>query len=186
MIPLKEVYQEPPLIAYRRQKNIKDFLIRAKVPPTFKGNHKRIIPGMKQCHKLTGMRQCHTCPFIKEGKEINAETFKWKINKSVSCEDSNIVYLIECNKERCKMQYIGETERTLRERFQEHKTYVNQKKYNKATGKHFNKAGHSVSNMRVTILEKVKVNDTFYRKEREKYLIRKFNSYYEGMNDREQ
>ena len=40
--------------------------------------------------------------------------------------------------------------------------------------------------MTITILEKVKVNYTFYRKEREKYLISKFNSYYDGMNDREQ
>ena len=40
--------------------------------------------------------------------------------------------------------------------------------------------------MTINILEKVKVTDTFYRKEREKYLIRKFSSYYDGMNDREQ
>ena len=83
------------------------------------------------------------------------------------------------------MQYIGETERSLKDRFEEHKTYVNQKKYNKTTGKQVNLPGHSVSNMTVTILEKVKVNDTRYRKERERYLIRKFNSYYQGMNDRE-
>ena len=40
--------------------------------------------------------------------------------------------------------------------------------------------------MTVTILEKVKVIDTIYRKEREKYVLGKFNSYYDGMNDREQ
>ena len=46
---LQEVYPEPHLIAYKRQKNIKDFLIRAKVPPPLSKNQKRIIPGMKQC-----------------------------------------------------------------------------------------------------------------------------------------
>ena len=40
--------------------------------------------------------------------------------------------------------------------------------------------------MTIKILEKVKIRDTLYRKEREKYLIRKFNSYYNGMNNREQ
>ena len=84
------------------------------------------------------------------------------------------------------MKYIGETDRTMRERFQEHKTYVNQKKLNKPTGEHFNSPGHTISNMTIIILEKVKVSDTLYRKEREKYLIRKFNSYYNGMNNREQ
>ena len=158
---LQEVYQEPPLIAYRRQKNIKDFLVRAKVPPPLKRNPQRIIPGMKQCHKLTGMRQCHTCPFVKEGKEITTEKFKWKINKSVSCEDKNVVYLIECNKERCRMQYVGETERSLRERFEEHKTYVNENKYQKTT----ERPGHTVSNMTISRLDNVEVNYTLYRQE---------------------
>ena len=30
---LKEVFPEPPLVAYKRQRNISDFLIRAKQPP---------------------------------------------------------------------------------------------------------------------------------------------------------
>ena len=84
------------------------------------------------------------------------------------------------------MKYVGKTDRTMRERFQKHKTYVNQKKLNKTTGEHFNKPGHTLSNMTITILEKVKLSDTLYRKEGEKYIIRKFNSYYNGMNNREQ
>ena len=128
---------------------------------------------MKQCHNLTEMRQCHACPFIREGNKVNTETFEWKINKPVSCEDRNIMYLIECRKEKCRLQYIGETERTLRESCEEHKTYVNQKKMNKSTGKHVNLPGHSVSDMTVTILEKVKVNDTFYRGKKRKVLNKK-------------
>ena len=36
--------------------------------------------------------------------------------------------------------------------------------------------------MKITILEEVKKMDIGYRKERGKYHIRKFNSYYERMN----
>ena len=50
------------------------------------------------------------------------------------------------------------------------------------TGEHFNKPGHSVSNLRITILEQIKNTNPLYRKEREKYHIRKFNTYYRGMN----
>ena len=50
------------------------------------------------------------------------------------------------------------------------------------TGRHFNLKGHSLSNMNVTVLENVKKKDIYYRKERESYFIRKFNTYYEGMN----
>ena len=35
-----------------------------------------------------------------------------------------------------------------------------------ATGEHFNLPGHSISNMKVTIVERVKKNDDQYRKER--------------------
>ena len=70
---LQEVYPEPPLIAYKCQKNIKDFLIRANVPPSLRKNQKRIIPGMEQC--IYKGRQCHTCPYVKETSEIKSNTF---------------------------------------------------------------------------------------------------------------
>ena len=51
-----------------------------------------------------------------------------------------------------------------------------------ATGKHFNSPGHSLSDLTIVILEKVRSSDDMYRKEREKYFIRKFNTYYNGLN----
>ena len=44
------------------------------------------------------------------------------------------------------------------------------------------KKGHSLSDLEVIILEQVPSQDPLYRKERERYLIRKFNSFYNGMN----
>ena len=51
----------------------------------------------------------------------------------------------------------------------------------KANGVNFNSPGYNLSNITVTILEKVK-GDMLYRKEREKLLIRKLNTYYRGLN----
>ena len=82
------------------------------------------------------------------------------------------------------MQYIGETERSLQERFSEHKHYVTSKQTTKATGFHFNQPGHSISDMQVTILEKVHSLDPLMRKEREDLYIRKFNTKYKGLNKR--
>ena len=64
----------------------------------------------------------------------------------------------------------------------EHIGFVITKKLDKATGGHFNLPGHSISNMKVTMLEKMKTSDTIHRKEREKTLIRKFNTLYHGIN----
>ena len=54
------------------------------------------------------------------------------------------------------MKYVGETDRTMRERVQEQGTFFNQKKFNKQTEGHFNSTGHPSSNMTITILENVK------------------------------
>ena len=52
---LKEVFPKTPFTGYRRQPNIRNFIIRAKVPD---GNHlKRKIRGMGKCGK-----SCPTCP----------------------------------------------------------------------------------------------------------------------------
>ena len=101
---------------------------------------------------------------------------------NVNCQTSNLIYLIECNKENCKTRYIGETGRTLQNRIADHRGYVINEHLNTATGFHFNTPGHSVSNLTVTIIEKVRKSDESYRKQREKYHINKFNTYYKGLN----
>ena len=51
-----------------------------------------------------------------------------------------------------------------------------------ATGQLFNKKGHSLGDMTVTILEKVNKYDNSYREEREKLLIGKFKTFCKGIN----
>ena len=108
--------------------------------------------------------------------------FIWRINKKVSCSDSTLIYLIECQKERCKKNYIEFTTRQFREIMCEHLGYARNKVTSEAIGEHYNLPGQSKNNMEFTIIEKVKSKDTLYGKEREKKHIRKFNTYYEGLN----
>ena len=81
----------------------------------------------------------------------------WRINRRLNCNTFNAVYMIECEKDNCKLRY-------------------------KATGHHFNLPGHTLSHMKFTILEQVKVNSDNYRKERERYFIQKFDTYNQGLN----
>ena len=109
---LKQVFPEAPLVEYRRQKNLKDHLIRAKFPPIGKTRNQRHLNGLKRCSK-----SCLICPYIKEGQEIKENSFTWKINQTVTCQSNNLVYMIICNKKSCQLKnkyqqkYIGETER---------------------------------------------------------------------------
>ena len=173
---LKEVFQSPPLTAFKRQRNIKDNIIRAKVARAPKERPLRDNCGMKNCGQ-----QCTACPFIYEGKfvKIDSES-QWKINKRVNCETRNLVYMIECSK--CKERYIGETKRSLKQRLSDHRAYVTNQNMETATGLHFNKPGHNLSNLKIIVIEKQKTEDDNYRKEREKYFINKLNTFYKGLN----
>ena len=46
-----------------------------------------------------------------------------QIKHHITCDSANLTYMIQCK--RCKKQYIGETKRTLRERFKEHRQATN-------------------------------------------------------------
>ena len=172
---MKSIFPKPPLVAYRKQKNLKEYLIRSKVPPLI-SRPKRILPGMKKCNR------CTYCSYIQTGPHVTstASDYHHQIQQSVNCNTSNIIYLITCLK--CSIQYVGETDRSMKERFCEHKCYVTSQQLDKATGAHFNQKGHSVSDMRITILEKVHNKDPFYRKEREHMYINLFDTKDHGLN----
>ena len=126
-------------------------------------------------------RQCTACPYIKTGKEVKMrENKSWKISKNMTCESFNIVYLLECNK--CQNKYIGTTGHQLKHRLAEHRGYIINQVVNRSTGAHFNLPGHSLANLTVTILEQTRSSDAEYRKEREKYFIRKFDTFNNGIN----
>ena len=126
-------------------------------------------------------RQCTACPYIKTGKEVKMrENKSWIISKNMTCESFNIVYLLECNK--CQNRYIGTMGRQLKHRLAEHRGYIINQVVNRSTGAHFNLPGHSLANLTVTILEQTRSSDAEYRKEREKYFIRKFDTFNNGIN----
>ena len=89
---------------------------------------------------------------------------------------------MECDKDKCKKQYIGVTQQEFRDRIYQHIGYVRNKQTSRATGEHFNLPGHNIHNMKFTILEQIRSRDPLYGREREKLLIRKFNSFYNGIN----
>ena len=109
-----------------------------------------------------------------------ATNYTVDINTAVNCQSKNIIYALGCNK--CSEQYVGESERTLQDRFSEHKGYVANSILSKATGNHFNQQGHKISDMKITIIEKVHSKDPQFRKQREKMYINKMNTKYKGMN----
>ena len=176
---IAEVFKQPPLTAFRQQNNLRDLLIKSKVPPIPKQYPTRKRTGMVKCNRL----YCTSCPYINTGNTVKINGTKyWNITRRVSCDTFNCVYLIECNIDSCKQHYIGQTGSLLKYRLADHRGYIINQVVSKATGAHFNLPGHILADIRITILEQVKYNNLEYRKEREKYFIRLFNTYNNGLN----
>ena len=113
---LQQVFKEPPLIAFKRQNNIRNFLVRAKVPNKTSSYPKRFLKGMKRCGT-----SCTACPYIKEGNIVKINNKNWNINRKLNCDSYNVVYAIICKKDKCNLVYIGETKRMLKHRLTEHR-----------------------------------------------------------------
>ena len=126
---LAEVFPKPPLVAFRRPKNIREMIIKAKVTSSIT-RASRTQVGLKKCTNVS----CITCPYIIPGKVVksHASNVRVEVNTAVTCNTPNVIYCISCN--HCDKQYIGETKRPLKDRFAEHRGYVNREVVSKATG----------------------------------------------------
>ena len=98
---LKEVFPEPPITVYKKQKKVKDLIIRAWVHPGNKNKNKRFIKGMKKC------QGCIIFPIIRERKVLKGVDVVRKIATPISCKSKNLVYLIECEKKGADRNILG-------------------------------------------------------------------------------
>ena len=76
---------------------------------------------MQKCGK------CIICSHVIEGNAIENNRFTQNFYKKVTCKDSNIVYLIECQKDNYKKIYGGFSKRQFSERMCKHLGYVRNK-----------------------------------------------------------
>ncbi|XP_078371353.1 uncharacterized protein LOC144655006 [Oculina patagonica] len=166
----KEIFKETPVVSYRRSPNLRDLLVRAKL----KGPNQcsQPPPGTFRCNSN---HRCLTCPHIEDGKTtytFSSTNEVRQIKHHITCNSTNLVYMIQCK--RCNKQYVGETKRTLRERFTEHRQASNNPRHKKAATAvptHFNMPGHCTSDMSLVPLELLPTKSTSRRKAREAYLI---------------
>ena len=182
---MKRFHPNPPIVAYKRSKNLRDMLIRAKINTKRKSQRK--INGFFRCGRKF-FKMCILCANIPtEGfKSHNCNKTKktYKINMPVTCTTESVIYKISCK--RCvDFVYIGETKRQFCERFADHRGYVKRKELEQVCGKHFNLKNHKYEDMIPTIIEQVRpTNDEALRLRREKYWINQYQSFEFGANRR--
>ena len=161
-------------MAFRRSSNLRDLLVSAKLSSNSTNPHPQLPFGSFRCGK-----NCATCPYTSHG--LTNYTFfstgqTHPIKSNLTCETKNLIYMIQC-RNRCNLQYIGETNRRLKDRFNEHRrTIDNPNAISKPTtaAEHFLTApNHTANDMQLIPIEKVHSKRDSVRKAREAFLISK-------------
>ena len=156
----KEVFPVPPVVAFRRCKNLKDILVRA-----------RLTSGREKVHNNRGSScckksRCQVCKVMSNSDSFMSSTTgkEYKINYSFNCDSSNVVYLIDCNV--CGVQYVGSTCTPFRLRFNNYKACS--RKFNLGSSvpqmeffRHFSEEGHRgfLNDISVKVIDRLTGND---------------------------
>ena len=157
------VFKNLTLVAYRRCKNISDIL-RAQLTNSTDTSNSRPTP--VPFGATTGIehgRNQYTFPSTGETHHIKSH---------ITCETFNVIFLIQCHL--CNLQYIRETKRHLKDRFNEHRRPILNPAGNyihTAVSEHFLTSNHSDNHMLLIPIEKLKNGRDSFRKAREAHLI---------------
>ena len=160
----KDVFKQTPFVAYRRSPNLRDILVKVQLP-VISTNHFPL--GSFRCGKKLGHLSIHDL--------ICATGETRSITSHITCNTKNMIYIVQCNC--CNLQYIGETKRRLKDRFNENRRAVdktNIKSKPTTVSEHFlSHSNHSHTDMQLIPLEKIHSSRDSVRKARESHLIDK-------------
>ena len=124
------LFNKPPLKAFRRTKNLNDLLVRSSLP--------RNLP-----HQSPGRIVSCTCPHVNSSSIITKSKGHVDITVHFSCITENVVYCLSYNK--CPSTvYIGETGRRLADHFREHRRDVINDRNDFPVTAHFNQTNHTL------------------------------------------
>ena len=179
---LRPAFEHPPMVCYKRPKNLKDILCRARLPPL-----RPIRPprsGFKRCSK----GRCHLCPYtgIQPGEilthvKIHHSGEVIEIKSPIDCQTEGVLYVISCKK--CKKQYLGQSKRSAEKRMVDHlNTVRNNNSTNTPVGVHFRSEQHSHADLTMIPVQRIFSKNPHVRLARERELINNLDLIEHGLN----
>ena len=101
-------------MVFRRAPNLKDNLVRAKLPRIW-------TEGVRGCFRC-GKARSQVCSYMSEGSSFrcNVSGGEYDINNDFNCDSSGVVYLLCCKV--CGKQYVGSTFTSFRARLNNYKS----------------------------------------------------------------
>ena len=163
----RQYLNRKPQVAYRRSKNIKDYLVSTKYRTNSEGENR------------SGTRKCAKCSWCKNMTE--STTFKsivtgstYQIYHDLKCTSSWVIYLCECI--RHKKQYVGKSKEKLNIRMNNNRSHLRHGIHNCKLVQHFAESNdcNLEEHMLLQPIEQLKLRDDNSRSNSEKMdLLRK-------------
>ena len=142
----RQIHESKITFGYRRPKNIREYLVRAKIPTK---NRKPPKPTPK-CSKTN----CQYCTKLNKSGNIIDPFSKRSYNtiRNATCLSQNLIYCIKCTQ--CNILYVGQTKRQLNKRIYEHFRDIRNGDQSKTLGHHFSLPNHKgVNDTEIFVLE---------------------------------
>ena len=152
---LLNIFSQEPMVAYKRQPNLRDILTSNLVqypPQTLEA--KKDTP-QSICTKSPA--KCKYCQILLKTGEIQCTATGRTIKRYspdkgyLTCKIKNVIYCITCKI--CKLQYIGQTSRSLSDRMYEHQYSVGNPKIKTPVSSHFELPNHKKTDMTFQVVE---------------------------------
>ena len=154
-----------PMVAFRRPKNLRDYLVHAKLKTT-----QQIARGTVKCQN----RRCDVCNYLSLGNKFTSHVTgkTYSVNYNLDCNSKNVIYLLFCKV--CGVQYVGSTMTKFRFRFNNHKSRLKrheklgeiQKEKDDVINRHFSLEGHrGLQDVGVLLIDKVSSKTELLQKE---------------------
>ena len=132
----RAIYREQVIGAFKRPKNLRDHLMKAKLIP----EKSPILLGTSN-HCLRP-NSCRYCPKLNtDGRILCSASGRTYVSRySTCCSSSNLIYCITCK--RCGIQYVGQTKCELKVRFAAHFLKISKNDPESEIAPHFNSGFH--------------------------------------------
>ncbi|CAH2247451.1 Hypothetical predicted protein [Pelobates cultripes] len=149
---LPKVFKEKPLICYKRNRNLKDMLVRTDPSQSYLNIAKEQIRGSVRC------LGCVTCSHM-----TPARTFfhphnnrKYTIRYTITCKTTHVIYKLSCP---CGLCYIGKTETAICERIRGHRSSIRlayrDGSTDKPVAKHFFELKHPLATLKFVAIDHI-------------------------------
>ena len=169
---LQKAFQEPPMVAFKRLKNLRDILVHT--------GARAATLGVKCCSD----KRCKCCNHLQEKMEFEINGKNHCVRNGGSCDTENIIYGLRCKL--CDKWYVGESSLQLRGRLNGHRAatvrlkegkLLNSQMNDTGAAEHFVEEGHDFDrDLELYMLENGCWKSAAERKKRESYYICKFST----------